>query len=125
MAYRHVLLEPGRRCRRSKLHAEKAEETPGCGAVAEGIHLGRTMEFGRMIIVFKEFANLCDFIEIVCIVTLLGNLLWGVLMMSEAVPPQPFWAQKEFSLCTTHFGCVARSLTARLSDMDLVQTQIS
>ena len=101
------------------------ERVHGSAAVAGRVQIRGTVELWRIMFVFRDIVHLCDVIEIVCIVTLLGNLLWGLLMMSEAVPHQPLWAQRTAPMCTTHFECVCMFPTARASDLDVVQPQMS
>ena len=120
MSQRILPLEPGRQRGVFMLHPEETAEARRCGAVAEGIHPGRTMELWMLMFVCNDIAPSMRLFGIICIVTLLGNLFWG-LMMSEAVPQEPFWAERTVSLFSTHFECVARFPTARLSDLDPVQ----
>ena len=66
-----------------------------------------------------------ELIGILSMMSLLGKLFSGLLMMCDAGPEQlPLLAIRVAQLRTLHSQCVDRFTTARFSDMDL-QFQIS
>ena len=65
-----------------------------------------------------------EFIETIGMMSLLGNLVSGLLMMCDAGSQQlPFLALGAAQVCASCLQCDDRCVAARFSDLDIVQVQ--